>query len=756
MSEADSSEFNPSTPNFSNIHALIIGVNKYISSVHHDLGGCVSDAKAVRALLTDRFGVPEENIECLFDEQATRKGILGAFRKHLIQNEKIQPGDPILVYFSGHGDHQVAPAEWHASEGMTELILPHDVGWDEGLSTNSNITPSNSQLESNNRDVDANASRSDPNKDYKHGIPDRTLAALLYQLSKAKGDNIVSSVRRKTTPKECWTEAFHKTVILDCCHSGSGTRGQCRARFSNDPAVPSIPCDIDEEDRGHFPTQGPLSQTGSITATKEDFGKFKAPSQAPSLKTHVLLAACKNDEVAQEFPDKNEVDEKGEPRYRGLFTIALIAELEGCDPATTSYSALMRGVQKRLSAMFMSNGPGPSPSVRIQSPQCEGRKQDRLLFRTQFAFTKGMIQLDRDRWPGKFRIKAGSASGIQSGTQLGVYSSNMSDGSPPVAQLEVTRVTDTEAWLSTKADDPNPEIPQNAYVVVTKYTGHSVRMLVEDQLKTSSTWQEVFAKLQSQPIDIVWSKPGEPSDLVLKPKGEDVVLVRQDPSIIQLEPRDIELKYRLGTNELARKLSSIAHFHFHLQRRNTNSPLQDKVGMKLIELKAKPGRAWSREYAPIKEDPEDLFGGNLSNGVVVQLQAAPDKRYGLQLTNGSNWPLFAWVVYFDLEDYSITFLYNPPARNANPPLSTNGKELAIGYGDASVEPLRVENSGYSERESGIFMLFVSQKWVDIAHMEQDSIFSQMSADKGDRADVGQTVSPDSSVWDVFVVEVVIN
>ncbi|KAG8795515.1 hypothetical protein FRC12_013314 [Ceratobasidium sp. 428] len=743
MSESDSSEFNPSVPNFSNIHALIIGINKYISSAHENLGGCVSDAKAIRNLLTDRFGVPEANIECLFDEQATRKGILGAFRKHLIQNEKIQPGDPILVYFSGHGDRLEAPDGWHnewhtTNEGqirMTELILPHDAScWDEVSNVDPNISSSDSQPGTNlNGDATTKGPRYDPNKHYKHGIPDRTLAALIHQLSKAKGDNI--------------------TVILDSCHSGSGTRGQCRARFSHDPDAPPIPSNIDEEDHGHFPTQGPLSQVGSITATKEDFGKFKAPSQAPSLATHVLLAACKNDEVAQELPDKNEVDEEGEPRYRGLFTMALIAELECCDPATTSYSALTRGVQKRVSTMFTSGG--PSTQVRIQSPQCEGRKQDRLLFRTQFAFTKGMIQLDRDRPPRKFRIKAGSASGIQIGTQLGVYSNNMSDGSPPVAQLEVTGVTDTEAWLSIKAADRSFEIPQNAYVMVTKYTGHSVRIRVDDQLKTASTWQEVFAKLQSQPIDIVWSKPDEPSDLVLKPKGEDVVLLRSDPSIIQLQPRDIELQYRLGASELARKLSSIAHFHFHLQRRNPNSPLHGKVGMKLIELKAKPGRTWmSRDYVPIKDDPEDLFDDNLSkDSVIVQLQAAPDKRYGLQLTNSSNWPLFAWVVYFDLEDYSITFLYNPPARNANPPLSTNGKELAVGYGDTGVEPLRVENSGYSKTESGVFMLFVSQKWVDIAHMEQDSIFSQMSPDKGGRADDGRPVNPDSNVWDVFVVAV---
>ncbi|KAG8710731.1 hypothetical protein FRC08_016789 [Ceratobasidium sp. 394] len=690
---------------FPNFHALIIGVSKYKSPAHLNLDGCIPDVTSVCDYLTKTLKVPEDNIVCLVDEQATRKGILDAFRNHLIFNEKIKPLDPILVYFSGHGDRQKAPPEWYSSDEYLELILPHDAGdWDKAPDP----LPGSSEYEPGSGDAGPNSDSYDPNRNYKHGIPDRTLGALIHRLSEAKGDNI--------------------TVIVDSCYSGSCTRGYIQMRHSHDEDAPPIPPALDA-----------------------DLVQPVAPGQSPSLKTHVLLAACRNDQLAQEIPNQA-ADESTVPSSSGVFTKALLMALNDCDMATTSYSALMRDVEKNMMAIMFQ----PKKYLcKMQSPQCEGQNKDRLLFRTQFSLTKGMIQLDHDRRHNNFRIKAGSASGIQQGTELGVYSCNMERTSPPITQLVAIQVNATDSVLCAQDAGSIVEIPENAYVLVTKYTGHSIRILVDDRIMASPLWQDVLNVLKSQPIDIVWSKPGEPSGLVLALSEEGVVVQRQDPSIIQLRPKDIILQPQTASSEFARKLGAMAHFHFHLQRRNPESPLRGLVEMKLIELKTKPGRSWRvKEYVPISDDAEDLFGDSLSDGTVVELRAAPDKRYGLQLTNNSNWPLFVWVLYFDLEDYSISFLYQPPARNTNPPLSTNGKALGVGYGDAGVEPLRVDNNGYSERESGIFMLFVSNTWVEISHLEQESILERPSKDSA-RNMIGAPVSP-ASVWDVFVVGVSIS
>ncbi|KAG9121086.1 hypothetical protein FRC07_003098 [Ceratobasidium sp. 392] len=725
--------------NLPNLYALVIGINKYKSRIYPDLEGCVSDATSIVGYLKNTLNVPQDNIRTLFDEEATRKGILDMFRKHLIHNQKIQPADPILVYFSGHGDRQKAPPEWHTSDEHTELIIPHDASsWEEDLDSRRSANYPGGESNASAGEVNSNLTRYDPNKNYNYGIPDRTLGALIHQLSRAKGDNI--------------------TVILDCCHSASATRGhRRRVRYAHDPKAPPIPYDTDQ-DFGHSPSQVPPSQKQSMGASAQTYGNFVAPSQTPSLETHVLLTACRNNERAQEIPNVDSTADETAASSSGLFTKALLAALHECDLATTSYSALMRCVQKHAEGILSGLHYEPDEGgVEVQVPQCEGRKQDRLLFRTQLALTKGMIHLYRGPEPNTFMIKAGSASGIQKDTELAVYSgSSISTTSQPIALLAATEVTATEATLCKTHDDPNIEIPEDAYVVVTKYTGHSVRILVDDRLKQFPLWQEVFSMLQSQKIDIIWSKPDEPSDLVLVPTTEGVVLLRQDPSLIQLQPRDIKLDHQLGEKELTRAMSAIVHLHFHLQRRNPNSPLQDKVGMKLVELKAKPGRVWGvKDYVPAKDNPKDLFGGCMSSGTVADLRADPDKRYGLQLTNTSNWPLFAWVLYFDLEDYSIGLLYGPPARNTNPPLSTNGRELAVGYGDAGVEPLRVDASGASNRESGIFMLLVSNTWVDISHIEQASIFEHV-ANAGVRNDIAAPIKPESNVWDVFMVGVSIS
>ncbi|KAG9107593.1 hypothetical protein FRC07_008602, partial [Ceratobasidium sp. 392] len=416
-----------SEPDLTRLHALVIGINKYKSGEHPDLEGCISDATSIVNYFKEVHRVPSDNIKTLFNEEATRKGILDAFRRHLIQNEKIDPGDPILVYFSGHGDQQVAPEEWRSSDGKTELILPHDAGpWDEESKPDTSLVFSSSESKLNTRDVNRDTNGHNSNKSYIHGIPDRTLGALVRQLSKAKGDNI--------------------TVILDSCHSASSTRGQSReqvshvrARVSHVRNAPPIPADIDE-DFGQLSSQVVLSQNEAMNADKQKFGKFEAPSDAPSLETHVLLAACRNHELAQEVPYSiSDPDPDADaPQWSGLFTTALLAALRECDLATTSYSALMRLVQRHVATMMQSMSKTYGKEVTIQ-----------------FALTKGMIHLDRDRYHNTFKIKAGTASGIKKDTELGVYSGNMLDMSELIALLVVTEVTDTEATLRRKEDNPN-------------------------------------------------------------------------------------------------------------------------------------------------------------------------------------------------------------------------------------------------------------------------------------------------------------
>ena len=126
--------------------------------------GAVPDADAVRDYLQVHLGVPSSQIRNLRDGNATRAAITKDIMD-IAFNNRIKEGDPILIYYAGHGGSADTPEGWPGwevgSTGKIELLIPHDYS---------------SLLEDRNP---------------KHGIPDRTLGALLSHLASKKGDNIV-------------------------------------------------------------------------------------------------------------------------------------------------------------------------------------------------------------------------------------------------------------------------------------------------------------------------------------------------------------------------------------------------------------------------------------------------------------------------------------------------------------------------------------------------------------------------------------
>ncbi|KAG8699620.1 hypothetical protein FRC09_006502 [Ceratobasidium sp. 395] len=703
-----------STTVFSNLHGLIVGIDSYkYLELHSPLRGCVRDATSIFNYFTNDLKVSPSQLQCLFNAEATREGILNAFQKHLITNEGVHYSDPIVIYFAGYGDRQAPPTGWHvnADEGPVNMVLPYDAG------------------------------RGYEDREYVHGIPGQTLGGLMHVLREIKGNNI--------------------TLVLDCCFSGSNTKGHAQTRYSHDPNAPLIPSTLDNNIK-EILSPSLSAQARYIATPKRAACILSTPSDILDLGAHITLAACRSNEQAQEIFESN-LDTGADPPspVSGLFTTALLKALRGCNPITTSYASLMQGVQQQVADLVSQATEKGEVKLELQSPRCNGRKQSRLLFHTQSGLCKGMIPLEPGQEENTFRIKAGNASGIQLGTELDLYSKHVLNETLPLARLVVVQVTAVDATLCLQGTESTLDLPRDAYVVVAKRANQTIRIL-KNESELPQHWDYVFSEVESLPIAITWSKHGEHSDLVLIPSEGGVLLHRQDPYVIQLNPRDILLKHELSAEDLAQKLRAITHFHFHLQRQNPNSLLEDRygtklVGMKLIELKdAGCSYSWApKEYAPVEEYPKDLFGDSLSTGRVIQLQAVPEKRYGLQLTNNSDWPLFAWVIYFDLEDYSINFLYEPYGRDSSPPLRKN-KPLTIGYGGNGTDPLRVANSGYSRTECGVFMLFVSSDWVDISHIEQVSIFAPVEEAKPHGREQGRGVEPGSSVWDVLVAGVSIS
>lgn len=142
--------------------ALIIGIDDYSNCLK--LRGAVADAKAMKDFLEEVLRVPEEHIHTLFDAEATREAIIKAFRD-LRDDKRIRNGDPILIYYAGHGGELPAPRAWDIS-GKIQCLLPYDY-------------------------KHTNSDHNEPTNIYP--IPDRTIGSLIEDIAKKKGNNIVSA-----------------------------------------------------------------------------------------------------------------------------------------------------------------------------------------------------------------------------------------------------------------------------------------------------------------------------------------------------------------------------------------------------------------------------------------------------------------------------------------------------------------------------------------------------------------------------------
>lgn len=119
--------------------ALLIGVDEYpkMPAALH-LKGCVHDVAAVEQVLTsEQFGFPVQNILTLTSPAAdaahlaTRDNILGAFRRHLIENGRLGAGDIAVIYYSGHGS-QIPDEDGDEETGYDQTIVPCDAGPNRG------------------------------------------------------------------------------------------------------------------------------------------------------------------------------------------------------------------------------------------------------------------------------------------------------------------------------------------------------------------------------------------------------------------------------------------------------------------------------------------------------------------------------------------------------------------------------------------------------------------------------------------------
>ncbi|KAJ2919024.1 hypothetical protein MD484_g1468, partial [Candolleomyces efflorescens] len=322
--------------------ALVIGINSYSK---HPLNGAVADADAIREYLETTLKVPKDRIVHLRDREATRCRIISAF-EGLRDNDSIRKGDPILIYYAGHGGKALRPGD----DDPAETLIPVDYVAGE-------VAP----------------------------IPDRTIAKLINGISNKRGDNI--------------------TVILDCCHSGSGTRGDETVReFVLDPNdVPAgLDAEILEDTVNQAADECHSVGTRGLQAAK-GFGSH-------GMKSHVLLAACSANEVARESFQVTRSALAGQPTpndpkeaMRGRFTVALLEMLENTPWNQMTYAEVLNKIR----------------FIKDQHPQCEGFHKTRVLFDAKVGGpTHKAYEVTSQV---RYILQAGKDQGITDGAELTLY-----------------------------------------------------------------------------------------------------------------------------------------------------------------------------------------------------------------------------------------------------------------------------------------------------------------------------------------------
>ncbi|KAJ7753236.1 caspase domain-containing protein, partial [Mycena metata] len=595
------------------IFALIVAIDKYQSDEIHDLHQCLNDATLFSTYLLERFSKPQLHIRTIYNEAATRRAILSEFRSHLIDNTDVNTGDALIFYFAGHGCRVKAPVGWSTRDGEIETICPYD-----------ELTL-----------VDGRQCDMVP------GIPDLTIASLLHELTRKRGENV--------------------TVILDSCHSGGGTRRpkdgtliRCRASRASDRKVP-FP-DIDRDIWTHE------AAFMELTGNRESGFRGNNP--------HALLAACRDDEFAAD----------------GYFTNQLVECLRHKVTAESTYADL---------ATALSFKPD-------QHPHCEG-SGDRIIFDTRIASQDHKTFTLTKREDGKYSVKAWGIHGLRRGTRFRVVDSGPSAVIvlPQIASIAIPDVAFAVALLN----DGN---------AILKVFLHQPLSIPSEQVKDSSF--------------IIVALPGDAHLILTR-----VTDAPEGKHRLRVESTDVLLRSNMchGTdfawsdvcNSLPRFLDGISHFRYHLGRHRDSDDLDtdlelseqtmdaiwDHVAIDMFRLGPVTSRGFREPEMPEKNLIYDRAANLLSDDAF---------KFGIRLKNTTAANLFFYFFYFDPAEYSIQSWYLPPHHQKAP--GPAPETVTVGYGAGGGYPIQFRLEEGKNRDTGFLKVFVSTKYVDMRHMEQES------------------------------------
>ncbi len=623
------------------LYALLVGIDSYHPQgrVPH-LRGCVNDATAMADLLQRKYGVPAANICLLTNEEATHQAIRDAFQQHLVgkaqawartkQGQNSGDAPAFFFHYSGHGS-QARDETGSEPDGLDETLVAYD-----------SRTPG------------------------VYDIKDWQLGQLITQLNQYS-DNV--------------------TIILDCCHSGSGTRNLA------DPTVAQTrrcPPDLRPQPvASRRPTT--LPTTRSVSTTNWDVGG-----------KHVLLAGCRDREESNEYALTN----SGQRLWRGAMTYFLQRELEQLPPAT---SITYRELHERIRYQVNSSYPN-------QMPQCEG-DGDRELFgglRPQRdVFFTIIAQRDGYLW-----IDGGVAHGVAEGTLLNVYPAatrTPATAGAPLGQLRIEETGAVQSGCTVATGDPT-KIERNARCVVQQLSystaARNVVLAIDDPNLRAAVQQRLAPQSDGNIIDVATYlrvNENEPAHfrVVQQPDQWEIQDASGKPLVAPVP--------RANLDGLAADLAHLARYANALELRNRapHSELANAIHFSLKELAFDP-----TTQQPIAQELARTAGGELINTAGM--------RVVLEITNQSNQDLYVALFNFS-PDWEIAQLY-PRMRGANEALQA-GRTLSIGLSPRRSEQLMAQLPSGMVEGRDVFKVIATVKETSFETLQQGPLKTPFAGQK---------------------------
>ncbi len=561
--------------------ALVVAIGQYASNTGWNPISSINDIRYIRTALNNQ-GFADADIDTLKNEQATYKNIVAAIDRLI---EKAKPGDIVVFHYSGHGQQIFDDANKDEKDGYDEALVPYDAPARYGSTYHG-----------------------------ENHLRDDELGAKLKKLRQ----KISSSDKSRNGSL---------LVLLDACHSGTGTRGQQIAVT-----------------RGTAEKLEPEGYEKTITRSRGAEPEGGVFDDKELLSNMVVISAASAEQLNYETKD---AEKAGVGALSYAFSRAL-SQTSGL----MNYKILFEKIRTDIQSW-----------TPAQNPQIEGNTDQQVLGGS-FIKTPDIIRISKWNADGSFEIPRGTLHAVMPGAEFSVYAVDVTDfkKAKPLAAGKVLNCLLSKATCKPES----ALVPGKAYNVVMESRSFG-EMGVAVKIGLSNADQAALVKQSLAEFQYV-SFDKSAADLSLQSykdpasQSEKLQLVSVSDSI--LWEKDWSASSQSLNSEDLEKLKERVKLYSRAQYlRSVQTPPDAKV-MEYVQVDIIPGKVITSGDEQQLVDPVTLKDITDTKGNIIfkEYDAGLDKNDGfvLKVRNLYDYPVYISIVDI-MPDNSIAVLFPDPS-----------------------------------------------------------------------------------------------